>query len=146
MAELNWTARGSEVEYLTSELNALASAGNKLGAAINNSANRDLYMDVEIYIASLDLSAQVNPAVNIYLLPSMDDTNYDDGGDALDPTVDHLVAVVATVVADQVHRNTARMIVLPPGYFKLLIENVTGVPLPASGNIVTYRIYSVESV
>lgn len=145
MAELNWTARGSEVEYLTTELNSLANDGSKLGAAINNSSSRDLYMDVEVYLNTIDLSAQTNPAVRIYLLPSSDDTNYDDGGDSTDPTLDHLVAVVAMREANSAHRSTARMIVLPPGYFKLLIKNATGAALNASGNTITHRVYGLET-
>ena len=65
-----WSPRGLSplTSYLTTELNSLANAGNKLGAAIDNRKARMLYMDVEIYLAQVDLSGQTNPYVNIYLL------------------------------------------------------------------------------
>lgn len=76
MATYQFSSYGSIQTYLSTELNSLANDGNKLGALIDNSSNRHFYMDVEVYLNTVDLSAQTNPAVNIHLLPSLDGTNY----------------------------------------------------------------------
>jgi len=84
VAKLQWTAYDSKVEYLTTELNALADNGNKLGAAINfaaSGADRKIYMDIEVNLATVDLSAQV-PAIYLWLLARTNGTDYEDGGDS----------------------------------------------------------------
>ena len=142
MGESNWTSYGSTTTYLSTELNSLANNGNKIGAAIDNSSNKDFYMDVEVYLASVDLSGSTNPAIYIYLIKSLDDSNYEDGGDSLDPPQE-ATKVLALVAASQVHRRvTESPIIIPPGSFKLLIENKAGAALAASGNTVKYRVFS----
>ena len=54
--------------YLAATLNSLANDTTDLGAEINNEANLCTFMDLELYLASVDLSAQSNPAVVIYLI------------------------------------------------------------------------------
>lgn len=33
---------------------------------------------------------------------------------------------------------------LPPGFFKPLLRNQSGVTLPASGNILSYSLYTIQ--
>ena len=69
----------TETDYLTTDLNTLANDGVFLGAAINNSTNRDMMLKVQIQLASVDLSAQTAPAVQIRLIESIDGgTVYED--------------------------------------------------------------------
>lgn len=145
MPTYRFSSYGSTTTYLSTELNALADNGNKLGAAIDNSSNRHFYMDVEVYLNTVDLSAQTNPAVNIYLLPSLDGTNYVDGADGTDPTAQTLAKSVAMLEANSTHRQVARGIVIPPALFKLLIENKLGAAFNATLNTIKYRIYTEES-
>jgi len=148
MVEIRFTAYDSIVSYLTTELNSLANDGNKLGAAINFAvagSDRKLYMDIEIYLASVDLSAQTNPAVYLWLLARTDGTNYEDGADAVDPmrAPDKIIPVRKF---NGVQRVFARFLLTTPDYGKLLIENKSGAALAASGNTVKYYLYSQEIV
>ncbi|MBW2632256.1 MAG: hypothetical protein JRC90_10980 [Deltaproteobacteria bacterium] len=61
----------SETDYETTDLDALADDGVILGAAINNSSNRDMMLKVQIQLASVDLSAQTSPGVIIRLIESL---------------------------------------------------------------------------
>lgn len=147
MAELRFTAYDALQEYLTTALNALANNGNKLGAAIDFAAagvDRKIYMDVEIYLASVNLSAQDNPAVNLWLLPRIDGVNFEDGADAVDPAraPDKVVALREVNGAQRV---AARFLLTNPDQAKILIENKTGATLAGSGNTIKYRIYSEET-
>ena len=144
--KFRWTAYESIQTYLSTALNSLANNGNKLGAEIDNRNNRHFYMDIEVLLAQVDLSAQTNPSIDIYLLPSLDDTNYADGADATDPSVQHLAKSVGVLESDAAHREVSRGIVIPPAKFKLLVENKTGAALAASGNTVKYRTYHEEVV
>jgi len=148
MAELRSTAYDSLVTYLTTELNALANDANKLGAAIDFAAagtDRKTYLDIEIYLASIDLSAQTNPAINIWLLARTDGTNFEDGADAIDPArmPDKVVALREVSGAQRVF---ARFLLTTPDQGKLLIENKSGAALAATGNTVKYYNYSEEMV
>lgn len=147
MTELQWTAYDTIVSYLTTELNALADNGNKLGAAIDFTAvgaDRKIYMDVEVYLPTIDLSAQTNPAIYLWLLARTDGTNYEDGGDSVDPArpPDAIIPIIASNAA---HRGFARHILTTPDHGKILFENQTGAALAGSGNTAKYYMYSEQS-
>jgi len=148
MSELRWTAYGSLVTYLSSELDGLANDSNKLGSAIDFTAagaDRKLYMDVEIYLNTVDLSAQTNPAIHIWLLARTDGTNFEDGSDTVTPAraPDKIVPLREVNDAQRVF---ARFLLTTPDQGKLLIKNKTGAALASSGNTVKYRLYSQEIV
>ena len=146
MSELRWTSYGSLVTYLSTELNSLANDANKLGSAIDfASANRKMYMDVEVYLASIDLSGQTNPAIHVWLLARTDGTNFEDGSDSITPAraPDKIVPLREVNAAQRVF---ARFLLTTPDQGKLLIKNKTGTSLASSGNTVKYRLYSQEIV
>ena len=142
---INWESNPSLTSYLTTELNSLANGGNKLGAAIDNSAGLDMYMDVEINIAEQGSARSAGAYVAVYLVPSADGgTNYAYGADALTPGANHLVATVPFDAAVTARIQLATMMPAPPGHFKLLVQNATGQALAASANTFSYRLYSAE--
>ena len=148
MSEVRWTAYDSVVTYLSTELNSLANDGNKLGSSIDftaSGADRKLYMDVEIYLNTVDLSGQTNPAIHIWLLARTDGTNFEDGSDSVTPAraPDKIVPLREVNAAQRVF---ARFLMTTPDQGKLLIKNKTGVALASSGNTVKYRLYSQEIV
>jgi len=146
MSEVRWSAYGSVVTYLSTELNGLANDANKLGSAIDfASANRKMYMDIEIYLNTVDLSAQTNPAIHIWLLARTDGTNFEDGSDSVTPARAPDKVVPLREVNDA-QRVFARLLLTTPDQGKLLIKNKTGAALAASGNTVKYRLYSSEIV
>lgn len=144
--EKQFTAYDTIVSYLTTEINALADNANDLGAAIDFTAggtDRKLFMDIEIYLASVDWSGETNPAIYVWLLGRTDGTNFEDGGDAVDPAraPDKILPMRAVNGAQRLF---ARMLMLTPDQGKLLIGNRSGAALAATGNTVKYNIYSVQ--
>ena len=139
---------------LTTTLNALANATTDLSAAIDNSSNLCTFMDLELTLASLDLSAQSNPSVAIYLVESVDGgSDYETGEDAQSadiemPTADQLCAVFGLRKSDaaEAKLRVKSMIPIPPGHFKLLLRNNTGVAFAATGNTLAYRTYNMAIV
>lgn len=141
--------------YLTTELNSLANDAIEAGgAAINNSSNLATHMDIELTIASLDLSAQTSPCIDVYLIESVDGgTDYDNVTDAVTaeasmPPTDKICTRIGLRPFTEAEVKTAikSMIPIPPGHFKLCPRNKTGVALPASGNILSYRTYNLNLV
>ncbi|MCK5012720.1 MAG: hypothetical protein KAS66_02785 [Candidatus Omnitrophica bacterium] len=148
MAENRWTAYDSIVSYLTTELNGLVDNANKLGAAIDFAtagADRKLYMDIEIYLGSVDLLASVNPAIYLWVLGRTDGTNFEDGTDSVDPARPP-DAIIPLRVFNGVQRVSAKRILTTPDQGKLLIENQSGETLAATANTVKYNLYSEEFV
>ena len=141
--------------YLSTALNSLANdAIDANGAAINNTSNLATHMDIELTIASLDLSGQSNPCVDIYLIESVDGgTDYDNVTDAVTadgsmPPADKVCTRIGLRPFTEAEVKTAvkSMIPIPPGHFKLCPRNRTGGALPATGNILSYRTYNLNLV
>ena len=140
MADVKWSSYSGVTTYLAAEINALGDDNNDLGVVIDNTSDLHLFMDVEVYLPQIDLSAKVNPAVYLWLLTSVDGINYEDGGDALDP-IQNPTRVIAIDATDAVHRRVARGILLTPGKYKLLIGNRTGAAFAGTLNTVKYVTY-----
>lgn len=148
MAENRWTVYDSIQSYLTTELNALANNGNKLGAAINFAtagADRKLYLDIEVYLGSVDLSAQTNPALYLWMLRRTDGTNFEDGTDSVNPARPP-DAIIPLRVFNGVQRVSVKRLLTTPDQGKILVENRSGAALAATANTVKYNLYSEEHV
>jgi hypothetical protein len=145
---------GALTSYLGAELNSLADGAiDSSGGVIDNEdANYDTHMDLELYLASVDLSGQTNPTVYIHKVESVDGgTNYHDEGtdatttDGLQPTDDTICAALALQIGSgaQIHIAVRTMIPIGPCHFKLVIRNETGAAFAASGNTLKYRTYQI---
>lgn len=153
-SDIKWeTPTVAYVNYLTTELNALADITTVLGAAIDNETNLCTYIDLELTLASLDLSAQSSPAVRIYLLESIDGGNDYETGQAtatpsLIPPADKILTTIGLRPGAGAEAKLAvkTMIPIPPGRFKLMPMNNTGVAWGATGNILAYRTYNAAIV
>ena len=146
----------SLTSLLSTSLNSLANDTTDDGgaSAINNESNLCTHMDLELTLASLDLSAQTNPSVVIYLIESVD------GGTDFDTYTDAVSAAASIPPSDKIccrfglrpgtgaEAKTAvkSMIPIPPGRFKLLLRNRTGAAFAASGNVLAYRTYNLNVV
>lgn len=154
MATYKWTTPGSLTNYLTTELNSLANATTDLGSTvIDNQTDLNVYMDLELTLASFDLSAQTAPSVDIYIIESVDGgTDYDTATDAVSaaasyPASDKLLCSFALRLGTGAEAKTAVKsgLVIPPSKFKLLLLNRTGAAFASSGNVLAYRTYNVAS-
>ncbi len=140
--------------YLTTELNACANDKIVLGAAINNETNLCTFLDIEVYLASLDVSAQANPSIDIYLLESIDGgTHFDTGEDGVTADVD-MPAQDKIITKMGMRKDTGAevkhliktMIPISPGRWKLTPRNKTGIAFAGTLNTLYYRIYNLKAV
>ena len=138
---------------LSTTLNSLANNTSDVSDTINNETDELIqyarYIDFELHLASLDLSAQVNPAIELYFLESIDaGTTFDQGDDATSD-VDLLPAKPPSVIIPvrtgngaEIKNQILTMIPLPRSILKILFLNKTGISLAASGNTLKYRTYN----
>lgn len=145
VSELNWLNYPSATSYLTTELNSLASAGNKIGAAIDNTSAGDMFADFEVVIATQGGARSAGAYIALYVIPSVDGTNYTMGDDSVDPPATTMVCAIPLDAATTARRIACTHVLIPAGKFKVLLENNTGQAFASSGNTLAYTIYNVES-
>lgn len=128
---------------LTTELNSLATAINTAAsAAIDNTTNLDLFVDLELVIATQGSARSAGARVEVYIVRSIDGTNYDD----LHQETSDLFAVFTLDATTTARRMSRVDIPVTPGLFKLFARNVTGQTLASSANTLKARYHSVKSL
>ena len=147
MATIQLTPYNAPSDVLTTGLDALgASTGKAITAALDNSGLLNLWADLELSV-TFALAPTVNTVVEVYLLPSLDGgTTYPDGSATVLPQAALYVGgfVVRAVTTAQVM--ILRGVVLPPGFYKYLVQNTTNRAFPASGSTLTQATYQMQSV
>lgn len=139
-----WDSSPAKTAYLTTELNSLANAAQVIGAAIDNTANLDMYMDVEVYVAVQGSARSAGAYIAVYLVTSVDGTNYGYGDATTDPPASALVCALPIDAATTARYLTSKPFLIPPSKMMLVIENNTGQAFKADSNLVGYRVYSEE--
>ena len=138
-----WDANPSAETLLSTGLNSLANDGRVLSAAIDNSTALKTVIDFEMYVAEQGSARSVGASVDIYLLTSVDGTNYP-GSDAADPTINTMVGSFAFSAATAAERDVLKGVELGPGLHKIVVKNRTGQAFAATGNTLKYRTYCLE--
>lgn len=130
----------SATSILTTELNALGNAMmSSASSAVDNTSNLDLFMDLELYVHTQGSARSAGATVEVYILPTVDGTNYADATYG-NP---ELVAVFPLDAATTARYGIRRDIPIPPGSFKLALYNRTGQAFAATTSTLKYRTYSV---
>lgn len=151
MATATWSGYQAEIQAgLSTELNSLADNGfSALSTEIDNSTNKYLFADMEVYLASLTAGTTGDEAVEIYVVPTVDGTNYPDWTTGTADAQENNIHFVGSVPIDQsgpaTKRGVLRAVALPPGKFKLAVRNRCNVAMAASGSTVKYRPYGYSA-
>ena len=142
MTTSKWTAPEAIATALSTELNALGNGSiSAASSAIDNETGLYLYLSVELALASLTPTGV--PYCNLYLIKSVDGTNFED----LSGSMGHeVIAVFPMATGAAAKRIAIANILIPPLQFKLAVENQTGVSLAASGSTLKYRRHNEQQV
>jgi hypothetical protein len=142
--QILWDANPSPVTLLSTTLNSLANDARVLSAEIDNTTALKTLIDFELYLATQGSARSVGACVDIYLLSSLDGTNYP-GDASADPTINNMIGSFAYSAATTAERDTIKSIELAPGLHKIVVKNRTGQAFAASGNTLLYRSYCLEA-
>lgn len=148
----NAGATGGWASAFGSEINSLVSGNAILSTlSIDNSGNLDMFCDVSFSLGSITPSG--SPYLGLYLYPlNQDGTTYGDGrfsSSAAGPPPQNYYCGFAGLPAsvgvqtgmfDLPGRRSP--IIIPPGIFKFVWYNASGVTLAGSSNTVKYRTYN----
>lgn len=126
-------------------LKNLSSGSNKIGNAIDNTSGKNIWSAWEL-LCRFGTGPTANSPVYLYFVPSVDSTNYADGGDSTTPAPSLLVWTfnVASVTTQQ--RLATLEIKLPNFSFKPLIRNASGQAFTNTDNenVLSYRTWNEE--
>jgi len=115
---------------------------------IDNSTLKYLSADFE-WVNTAPASTTVSPAsIHLYLIPSLDDTNYPTWTQATANTPEndqYFVGSFTLQIGTANQREVLRNVSLPPGNFKLAVRNKAGVALAATGSTLKFRRWNYAS-
>lgn len=132
--------------HMSGDLNGLENESNKLSDVIDNTVNLYLFEDLELYLTDNGTHSPISGGVvDIYLLASVDGTNFPDGDDAIDPGANAYVGSFVTRPVSTNQRMVVRRIPLPPLKYKYLLINKTGMDFNSTGNTLTGIAYTYSA-
>lgn len=137
MATEKWAAYTSRGSVLSTELNALASAGRSAaGAEVDNGTNLDMFGVLELAV-TFGTAPSAGAYVEIYMVTAPDGANYEDGSNTVDPGTHKLIDRIPVRAVTTAQRLSGRLIPLLPEKTKFLLYNGSGQAFPASGSTLT---------
>jgi hypothetical protein len=140
-----WNTPSATVSVLTTQLDGLAdNAATAASTAIANQTNLDIYSDWELVLGSLSPAAGAYVAV--YALLAVDGSNYPapSAADMRLQTSQLLFTIPLSTTATTAQRIAVRNVVIPPGTFKIILDNHAGVALAANSNTLKMNPYDVN--
>lgn len=143
----NWSAyaSGDPTSILTTQLNSLAnSAANVLSTSNTGlTAGGYIYADME-FVSGGAITPVAGAFVEVWLLRSIDGTNYEDGSSTAAPGRAADAVIPVRSASTITPRAGIPGVILPVSTFAAIARNQTGVTLAASGNIVRYSRYTEQ--
>lgn len=137
MATTAWATPEAIQTYLSSGLDSLADNDSQIGAVIDNETDKYLYINLELYLASL--TPATGPYVSVYAVYSLDGTNHQDGSDTVIPQSNALIYTFPLSTSAGTKRMIGVNIPIAPFKFKMVVENQANVSFAASGSTLKYR-------
>lgn len=145
MAEHKWLDDTTIATVMTTELDSLASNDRNISAAWNNDSELDVYGDFELTVG-FAVAPAVGALIALYLLPSVDDTNYPVGDGSTDPQD----ALRVGFFEVRLSQTGAQILVIPrvllcPRNQKFVVKNLTTQAFAANSNTLKLKPYKIQS-
>ncbi|MBX9697865.1 MAG: hypothetical protein K2X74_00455 [Acetobacteraceae bacterium] len=150
MSIAKWAAPASAITLATTALNSLAAAAwSDQLTEHDNTTDRYLYGDFDLLLGADLTAAAGSPFVGLYLIPTLDGTNYPNppSGTGAAPGSYFAGSFMANASA-VFRRGVLRGVVLPPLKWRAkLFHSLHGsTAFASSGNVLTFRPYNEEVV
>lgn len=154
-----WTAGNGQGLTWGTSINSSDMAGLATGSTVlssvtdvNNGSNLDIFMDLSVRCAIASSTVTAGANLGIWLYPLLDNNStYGDGqftagtGAAKTPTFPPLAIIPLVAASTQtILAGAALELVIPPGSFRLAIQNNSGFSLTTATQTVMYRTYNTN--
>ncbi|MEW5857405.1 MAG: hypothetical protein AB1861_08490 [Cyanobacteriota bacterium] len=143
MPTYKWNAT-TAANLATTELNNLANNTRVAGQILDNTITRALFANLELAV-QFTVAPNADSLIQLYLLPSIDGTNYADGSPTIAPGVESFTTNFVLKNTLNLQRIPAQRIPLDPFRYLPLIVNTSGQAFPASGSTLRIASFSYES-
>jgi hypothetical protein len=143
-----YNAQGSVQTLLTTDLDGLANNARSAAStafANGNVTHRQLFGSFELVVA-FSSAPVAGKTVDLYLLPTLDGTNYADGSASAEPSQTSYGGSFAVRNVTTAQRLVLVGVPLPASDFKVQLINRAGQAFSASGHALKLAAYSYESV
>ena len=147
MASIIWET-GTATLVMASVLNSLTIESNAITYDIDNSVDKFLFDNVELYVTTSSgyTSFAEGDQFNLYIIrEQLDGTGFEDGDASIDPPAANLVGVFVLGGYGDAQRHILRHISIPPCKFKYLLINYAQ-DLEPSGNTLRRLPYGYQTV
>jgi hypothetical protein len=138
---LYWTTPAAIQTPIGTGLNSLANNARVVSGTMT--VTREQYADAELLV-TFPVTPSTNGYVSLYVMPTLDGTNFADGDATLGPAANMQVGTFAPQASTSAQRLVIRQIVLPAVNYRWLLWNRAGQAFAASGNTLRTRTYSPE--
>lgn len=141
---IKWSSAASIASALGSSLSGLSNNVSILSSAIDNRSNRHMFSDWMLTV-TYNTSPATNGRCTLYLVPSVDGTNYADCVAGSEP-VNLFAGVFPLRAVSTAQVLTARRVLLPPALFKVALKNESGSAMATGSgtNTLQYIFYDEE--
>jgi len=136
----SWTSLSAPATPLTAELNALANAARAVSAAIAaNTATKALF-ELRVQFGSAPVADSL---ISLFAIPSLDGgTTYADGDVGVGVASNLRIGQFRSRAVNTVQVLMLTNIDLPPGHFRLVLQNDAGQAFAATGNTLRMATYN----
>lgn len=142
---LELVAASATTSLMSTELNSLANAGTALGSTVlDNSTGLYLFLNAQLNV-TFGSAPTAGNTVDLYLVPSLDGTNYSDTATTPNQLYAGSFPLRAVTTAQKVIMLPAG-VMLGPFKYKPFIVNNSGVAFPASGSTLDVYRYNQQAV
>ena len=135
MASFPWNTPTGRTTGIAAE--SVANAAGFVGSAIDNATNLDDTMDLQVTI-NCTSAPVANTVLYVYLLFSIDGTNYEDGSTSMQPVKVPIASIPARAVTGAQVVSVSG-IPIPPQPFKIAVWNALGQTSTTTVLADTYR-------
>lgn len=142
MADITQKAYETIVSVMTTELNSLANSSRAISGAMGGDASHAALLGDWELAVTFGTGPTLDAAIDLYLVPAVDGTNYVDGDASIRPAPNLYVGSFYVRNVTSAQRMAIRDVPMPPGLYKAVIANNSGQAFPSSGSTLKVRPHS----
>ena len=143
---LTWKAYETIASVITTGLDSLTTGSYTSASAAQGAdgTGGPLFGDFELTLGSINPTDNLALA-ELYILRSADGTNYEDAPSSTNPGSGMYAGTFVGDYGSSAKRCVLPGVMLPPGLWKAIVKNVSGVSFAASSNALKVRAYNLLS-
>lgn len=143
---------GTYTTIMSTEMNSLANGSTTLASVNTGGTFTNVYggqlggyplTQIQLNLAAISTNRTANTGINVWFLQSLDNTNYETGTNNIPATRNPDVVFPSDGTSNAY--SPVIVCALPPGHFKVLLQQNTGTAFASSGNTLNVSPFSDQA-